>query len=154
MVELHLSSLHCSYNSQHERAVLGVQGSEVEVQALQAVDLQPRLVVEAQRKRRHYGGPAEFNEESAGMLLDLFPRLAGRAGASQASENSDGASQTPDIQMLEQDMGTQVSTCLLPLMHDVCILWSPSQGMGIALICKCKLKDGLMAITLANLAAR
>lgn len=99
--------------------MLGAQGSEAEVQALQTVDLQPRLVVEAQRKRRHYGGPAEFNEESAGMLLDLFPRPAGRTGASQAYDHSDGTFQAPDIQMLEHDMSTQVSDRMLPLMYAV-----------------------------------
>lgn len=117
----------------HERAVLGVQGSEAEVQALQSVDLQPRLVVEAQRKRRHYGGPAEFTEEDAGMLLDLFPRPAGRT---QAYDNSDGSSQAPDIQMLEHDMSTQVCIRMPPLIHITHSSYLPSQRMGIALNCK------------------
>ena len=94
--------------------MLQLQGSEAEVQALQSVDQQPQLVVEAQRKRCHYGGPAEFTEESAGMLLDLFPRMPGRPAGSQAHEDADGAAQAPDIQMLEHDMSTQVCSTRWP----------------------------------------
>ena len=94
--------------------MLNLQGSEAEVQALQSVGQQPQLVVEAQRKRCHYGGPAEFAEESAGMLLDLFPCVSGRLAGSQAYEEADGAAQAPDIQMLEHDMSTQVFSTRCP----------------------------------------